>query len=701
MAEVKGSGTDGISRRVAQQLRQDVPGSVKTRAAEVASPPEKPINREVTKRLGLKDRFSSKAMKPIRGKASASTLRAELHAHAELPRIGGCFGKASEALRESGMPLAGKAAASLGAQLHSAATDNRPGFSDTVKALSDAAQALVSIFDDAAEGVEATKEGFEALTGLSKGADPLELFNEAVGAFADVGDLVMHGIETLGEGAKELLEVVGGLLGEEPQPVQAQADAQAEASAEVDEAVTFDNRYRAGPSLADVKSGKAELKIGDKGEAVKELQRKLGVKADGYFGPITLRALEQAQSEAGVTGTPGHAGKSTFDAVENGSLKPRVAEGGGSVKPVAEGGAAASPTAPRVAGPEAAGVTAPVAGNQPTSSSLINANDPTLRKLAKANLGSGREHSCVATTRNNMVRAGVIKPFSTGRDIGNNPRGAMVQMGQQGWKSVPFPGSQPTTLKSPYGTMQANVIPRDQYLKLMKEGKIPEGALVFSTRHDDWNGTSKGSRGYDMALVRNGGLYNYKQVGPSMYKDLKSVVVMVPGSALGAGAQTSRPQSVVGAASGQVDGKVGGGGRNNNLSGITSNKGLDSDKYDPIIREMAAKYGVPARLLKAQMKQESQFDPNARSPKGATGLIQLMPDTAREMGVRNPKDPRQNIEGAAKYMAQMLKLTKGNIAHALAAYNAGPGNYQKYGGIPPFKETQTYVRNIMETYNRG
>jgi hypothetical protein len=297
-----------------------------------------------------------------------------------------------------------------------------------------------------------------------------------------------------------------------------------------------------------------------------------------------------------------------------------------------------------------------------------------------------------------MVRAGVIKSFTTGGDIGNNPRGAMVQMGQQGWKSVPFPGSQPLTLKSPYGTMQANVIPREQYLKLMKEGKIPEGALVFSTRHDSWNGTSKGSRGYDMALVRNGGLYNYKQVGPSMYKDLKSVVVMVPGSALGAGAQTSRPQSVVGASAG---GQLGGPGRDNNLTGITSNKGLDADRYDPIIREMAAKYGVPARLLKAQMKQESQFDPNVRSPKGATGLIQLMPDTASMLKVRDSKDPRQNIEGAAKYMAQLLKMTKGNLAHALAAYNAGPGNYRKYGGIPPFKETQTYVRNIMETYNRG
>lgn len=174
-------------------------------------------------------------------------------------------------------------------------------------------------------------------------------------------------------------------------------------------------------------------------------------------------------------------------------------------------------------------------GSHPTSDNLINPNDPTLRKLANAKLGTGAEHSCVKTTRDNMVRAGVVKPFSTGNDVGNNPRGAMVQLGQQGWKSVPFPGSQPLTVKSPYGTMQANVLPRDQYLKLMKEGKIPEGAVVFSTRHASWNGTSDGSRGYDMALVRNHGLYNYKQVGASMYHDLKSVVVMVPSSALSSG----------------------------------------------------------------------------------------------------------------------------------------------------------------------
>jgi len=166
-----------------------------------------------------------------------------------------------------------------------------------------------------------------------------------------------------------------------------------------------------------------------------------------------------------------------------------------------------------------------------------------------------------------------------------------------------------------------------------------------------------------------------------------------------------KPQPIVGGAEGKLEptktttskptkGKT-------DLSGITSNKGYDANKYDSIINEMAAKYGVPPRLLKAQMKQESQFNPNARSPKGAAGLIQLMPGTAKEMGVKNPYDPRQNIEGAAKYMSQMLKLTKGNIPEALAAYNAGPGNYQKYKGIPPFKETQTYVRNIMETYNKA
>ncbi|MFP2957563.1 transglycosylase SLT domain-containing protein [Myxococcus sp. 1LA] len=132
---------------------------------------------------------------------------------------------------------------------------------------------------------------------------------------------------------------------------------------------------------------------------------------------------------------------------------------------------------------------------------------------------------------------------------------------------------------------------------------------------------------------------------------------------------------------------------NNDLSGFSSNK------YDNLINEMSQKYNVPARLIKAVIQQESTFNPNARSGAGAAGLMQLMPGTARDLGVTDRTDPRQSIEGGTKYLSQQLKRFNGDVKLALAAYNAGPGNVSKYGGVPPFKETQDYVRKITGWYN--
>jgi soluble lytic murein transglycosylase-like protein len=108
---------------------------------------------------------------------------------------------------------------------------------------------------------------------------------------------------------------------------------------------------------------------------------------------------------------------------------------------------------------------------------------------------------------------------------------------------------------------------------------------------------------------------------------------------------------------------------------------------------------VDPRFVKAIIQQESGFNPNATSPCGAMGMMQLMPDTARGLGVRNGYDAKENIMGGVKYIKQQLDAFGGDKEKALAAYNAGPGAVQKFGGVPPYAETQNYVKNIMSMYN--
>ncbi len=121
-------------------------------------------------------------------------------------------------------------------------------------------------------------------------------------------------------------------------------------------------------------------------------------------------------------------------------------------------------------------------------------------------------------------------------------------------------------------------------------------------------------------------------------------------------------------------------------------------KYDPLIARAADKYGLDFHLVKSVIKAESQFDHDARSSKGAQGLMQLMPDTAKILGVKNAYDPEQNILGGARYLRDMLKRFK-SAEKALAAYNAGPAAVVYYEGVPPFKETQGYVAKIKRYYN--
>ncbi len=120
---------------------------------------------------------------------------------------------------------------------------------------------------------------------------------------------------------------------------------------------------------------------------------------------------------------------------------------------------------------------------------------------------------------------------------------------------------------------------------------------------------------------------------------------------------------------------------------------------DMIARASAAT-GVEQPLIEAVIKNESGFQPNATSPVGAEGLMQLMPGTAAGLGVGNAYDPEQNIFGGAKYLRGLLDEFHGNIPMAVAGYNAGPGAVQKYGGIPPYAETQNYVNNVMASYEQ-
>jgi soluble lytic murein transglycosylase-like protein len=122
-------------------------------------------------------------------------------------------------------------------------------------------------------------------------------------------------------------------------------------------------------------------------------------------------------------------------------------------------------------------------------------------------------------------------------------------------------------------------------------------------------------------------------------------------------------------------------------------------RYDTLVRGAARLYQLPEPLIRAVIHTESGYNPNAVSRAGAMGLMQLMPSTARHLGVTRPFDPRQNVYGGARLLRLLANRYSGNVVLVLAAYNAGAANVEKYGGIPPFDETRAYVRGVLRRYH--
>jgi soluble lytic murein transglycosylase len=124
-----------------------------------------------------------------------------------------------------------------------------------------------------------------------------------------------------------------------------------------------------------------------------------------------------------------------------------------------------------------------------------------------------------------------------------------------------------------------------------------------------------------------------------------------------------------------------------------------SRDYDEVIRSASDRHNIDADLVRAVIKAESDFNSNARSSKGAMGLMQLMPDTARLHNVLNAFDPADNIEGGVRHLRMLLERFQGDLRLSLAAYNAGSGAVEKFGGIPPYVETREYVRRVLRFYD--